>query len=83
MERSVAKTPPRPPKAKTMKRPNYRDIFEQYEFNDKAFLFLDPPYLLSENSTYIQQDDEKDMTSILIDIFEFLKTCTCKVMLIP
>ena len=72
MERDVVKTP-RPPNAKNMKRPNYRDIFEQCEFNDKAFLFLDPPYLFSDNSTYIQQNDEKDMTSILIDIFEFLQ----------
>lgn len=61
---------------------DYKDIFEEYKTNENAFLFLDPPYLFSNNSSYIPQANESDMTSIVLDILEFMQTCKCKVMLI-
>lgn len=61
---------------------DYTEIFQMYKDDYDAFLFLDPPYLFSDNSIYIPQLDENDMTQIIIDVLEFLKTCKCKVMLI-
>ncbi len=65
------------------------DIFEQYKNNKKAFLFLDPPYLDSDNTTYKGQnkhsDDKrtlKDNTKIYIDCLNFIKAAKCKIMLI-
>ena len=54
----------------------------KYHDDDNAFVFLDPPYLFSDNSSYIPQNVENDMTDIVVYIHEFLKTCKCKVMLI-
>ena len=61
---------------------DYTHIFDKYKDDENAFIFLDPPYLFSDNSGYHPQDVNKDMTSILIDILELLKTSKCKVMLI-
>ena len=66
---------------------DYINIFNQYKDDDKAFLFIDPPYLFSDNSGYVPQNIEykhkdKDMTSIILNILELLKTSKCKVMLI-
>lgn len=61
---------------------DYRTVLEQYKDNSNAFVFLDPPYLFSDNSGYVPQQEEEDMTDILPYILEYLKTCKCKVMLI-
>ena len=66
---------------------DYINIFNQYKDDDKAFIFIDPPYLFSDNSGYFPQNIEKqnkdnDMTCIILDILELLKTAKCKVMLI-
>jgi site-specific DNA-adenine methylase len=61
---------------------DYKKVFELYKDDDKAFLFLDPPYLFSNNSTYYSQSEETDMTDIIITILEYLKVAQCKVMLI-
>ena len=61
---------------------DYINIFNKYKDDDKAFIFLDPPYLFSDNSGYFPQNEEKDMTSILIDILDLLINGKCKVMLI-
>lgn len=61
---------------------DYRAVMEQYKDNSNAFVFLDPPYLFSDNSGYLPQREEEDMTDILVYILEYLKTCKCKVMLI-
>lgn len=61
---------------------NYIYIFEQYINDPNALLFLDPPYMFSDNSSYVPQLDEKDMSQIMIDILEFLKVCKCKVLFI-
>ena len=61
---------------------DYINIFNKYKNDEKAFIFLDPPYLFSDNSGYFPQNENKDMTSILLDILELLKNAKCKVMLI-
>ena len=61
---------------------DYMNIFNKYKDDDKAFLFLDPPYLFSDNSNYIPQNVDNDMTMILVDILNFIETCKCKVMLV-
>lgn len=64
---------------------NYLDILEKYKDNQDAFLFLDPPYLFSNNSGYQKQcGDKKDMdnTDMIFDIKEFMIHCKCKVMLV-
>jgi hypothetical protein len=53
-----------------------------YKDDEEAFLFLDLPYLYSDNSNYASQIRDTDMTQIVVDIIEFLKTCKCKVMLV-
>ena len=59
---------------------DYLNIFEQYKDNNKAFLFLDPPYIFSENKAYNLIDD--DVTSIMVKIYEYFLICKCKCMLI-
>jgi len=66
----------------TITNKDYMEILNQYKDDDKAFLFLDPPYLLSNNSSYVPQSENQDSTKILIDILEYMKTCKCKVMLV-
>jgi len=61
---------------------DYTHIFNIYRNNEDAFLFLDPPYLFSDNNNYASQVRDTDMTQIIVDIFRFIKTCKCKVMLI-
>jgi len=61
---------------------DYKEVLAKYHDDNKAFLFLDPPYLFSNNKTYIPQQEESDMTKIIVDIYEYFKTCKCKVMLI-
>ena len=61
---------------------NHTEIFDLYRDDPNAFLFLDPPYLFSDNSAYDAQCKETDMTQIIVDIFEYFKVCKCKVMLV-
>ena len=61
---------------------DYTKIFNRYKDVEDAFLFLDPPYLFSDNSSYASQVRETDMTQIMVDILEFIKVCKCKVMLV-
>ena len=61
---------------------NYKQVMEMYKDNDKALLFLDPPYLFSNNSSYIPQADDTDSTDIIIYILEYLRVCKCHVILI-
>ena len=61
---------------------DYKTILEQYKNNEDAFIFLDPPYLFSDNTGYIPQSIDKDATYMLPYILEYLKSAKCKVMLI-
>jgi site-specific DNA-adenine methylase len=61
---------------------DYTKILEQYKDDKDAFIFLDPPYLFSNNTMYDPLRGDNDMTHIIVDIYEYFKTCSCKVMLI-
>jgi len=61
---------------------DYKEILDLYKNDENAFLFLDPPYLFSDNSGYLQQNEETDMTHIVVYLKEYSETCKCKVMLI-
>jgi site-specific DNA-adenine methylase len=67
---------------------DYADIFERFKNDDKALIFIDPPYLDSFNAYYYSHkgkategnDNEiKDMTKVYADIVNLLK-CPCKVL---
>lgn len=61
---------------------DYIDIMEQYEDDKDAFLFIDPPYLFSDNSGYVPQKDDTDSTYIIVYLSQFLMRCKCKIMII-
>lgn len=67
---------------------DFKNVFELLKNDEKSFIFLDPPYFQSYNKSYLGQerfDENKniiDNTNIYIDIFEFMKSCKCKVMLV-
>ena len=63
---------------------DYKEILYKYQENEKAFLFLDPPYYMTNNNQYIPQNINDDSSDILVDIAEFLNDpkTKCKVMLI-
>ena len=60
----------------------YKDMFDVYKDDEDAFLCLDPPYLYSDKSNCASQIRESDMTQIVVGILEYLRVCTCKVMLV-
>jgi site-specific DNA-adenine methylase len=67
---------------------NFIEIMELYKDNEKAFIYLDPPYMNSANKCYITfrsdyNDDNKkiDNTKIYIDIYNYLKICKCKILM--
>ena len=67
---------------------DYKVIFEKYKDNEKAFLYLDPPYMDSYNAGYnsfqgATHDKEFniiDNTKMYIDFINILKDCKCKVL---
>ena len=76
---------------------DYLDVFNEYKYNENAFMFLDPPYMFSDNSTYQKFFMEKnghdkkdftinkyDNTKMIIDIYELFKdeNTKCKIMFI-
>lgn len=61
---------------------NYKTIIDKFKDDKDTFIFLDPPYLFSDNSTYVTQENETDMTYILIDLLNYFKTAKCKIMLV-
>jgi hypothetical protein len=66
---------------------DFKQVFELYKNDEKAFLFLDPPYFCSSNKVYLgdkEKDKRKiiDNTGIYIEIYEFMKVAKCKIMLI-
>jgi site-specific DNA-adenine methylase len=64
---------------------DWKIIMEKYKDDNNAFIYLDPPYLNSFNSFYINYDnnkkDKKDNTIIYIDILNYLKICKCKILM--
>jgi site-specific DNA-adenine methylase len=60
---------------------DYKNIFEQYKDNEKAFLFLDPPYNESYNGDYINSKSSC-VADIYENIYNFFISCKCKIMMV-
>lgn len=61
-----------------IKNTDYKNILKDCKYDDKTFVFLDPPYLNCD-TVYTQN---QDFQYIYDDIFDYMKNCKCKVMLI-
>ena len=69
---------------------DYKTIFEQFKDDEKALLFLDPPYFNSFNAKYsdfdgacITEDGMRiDNTRMYVDILNLLKSAKCRVIMI-
>jgi site-specific DNA-adenine methylase len=63
---------------------NYLDVIKEHQYDKDAFIFLDPPYLFSDNSSYYSQNEETDMTRILVELLNIYqdKKTKCKLMLV-
>ena len=67
---------------------DYKEIFNEYKDNDKAFLYLDPPYMDSYNAGYnsfqgaTHDKDLKiiDNTQMYVDLLDILENGKCKVL---
>lgn len=59
-------------------------IIEKFRKNKDTFIFLDPPYLFSNNSSYLPQLNSTDMTEYYLKFLKILddKTTKAKIMLI-
>lgn len=67
----------------TITNDDYIECIEKFKDDENAFIFLDPPYLFSNNSSYIPCKDTKhDTTFILIVLLDYFKRCKCKLMLV-
>lgn len=67
---------------------DFKILMEKYKDDEKAFIFLDPPYFQSNNSYYYgseQKDAQgylKDNTYFYIDILRYFQTCKAKLMMV-
>jgi site-specific DNA-adenine methylase len=65
---------------------DYMDILNKWKNNKETFIFLDPPYLFSDNSQYSQQKRKEgyDMTDMIYNILNIMKDkkTKAKIMLI-
>ncbi len=70
---------------------DYLDIIKKYMHDEKAFIFLDPPYFSSFNTNYKaygkneEKDDESniiDNTKMYIELLDIFKTSKAKLMMI-
>lgn len=54
---------------------DYMEIINKFKKDKNAFIFIDPPYLFSDNTQYSKQQREsgQDMTDIIINILEIIK----------
>jgi site-specific DNA-adenine methylase len=66
---------------------DFKTVLNILKDNERAFVFLDPPYLSSDNTYYYgnittADNNVVDNTGLFINILDFFKTAKCKVMLI-
>ncbi len=63
---------------------NYLDLLNSHYQDENAFIFLDPPYLFSDNSQYLSQNIDADCTDILCEVLDIFKNenTKAKIMLI-
>ena len=54
---------------------DYKIILDRYKYTKDSFIFLDPPYLFSDNSQYARQSktQDTDMTDMIYIILDMLK----------
>jgi site-specific DNA-adenine methylase len=65
---------------------DWLDVVNRHSKNEKTFIFLDPPYLFSDNTCYMQQyrktnEDISDIPVKILDIFKNIET-KAKIMLV-
>jgi site-specific DNA-adenine methylase len=61
---------------------DYKCILDKYYNEEKAFVFIDPPYLFQDNSGYMKQRENNDISEYIIEILKFMDECYCKCMLV-
>ena len=63
---------------------DYKTVLKKFQKDKNAFLFLDPPYMFSNNKHYQNQKNDSDNTDMLYEISNFIKDkkTKCKIMLI-
>ena len=61
---------------------DYELVLKKYKNNASAFIFIDPPYLFSDNYTYANQVMDSDNSDMMYKIHDYMQTCKCKVMLV-
>lgn len=52
---------------------DYLNCIEKHRKNKDTFIFLDPPYLFSNNIQYKEQGEKSDTTEIIYKIYELMK----------
>jgi site-specific DNA-adenine methylase len=60
------------------------ELIDKFKTDKDAFIFLDPPYLFSNNATYQTQQEQQDMTDYYAKFYDVLKDkkTKAKIMLI-
>jgi len=73
----------------TIDNKNYKYYLDLYKNDKEAFIFCDPPYFDSDNTSYNMQsfinNDNKtiqDNTQMYVDLSKFIKECQCKIMIV-
>jgi len=63
---------------------DYVEVINKFKNKKDAFIFLDPPYLFSDNSQYSKQQTDSDMTDIIVHLLSLFndKNVKCKLMLV-
>lgn len=63
---------------------DYLDIINRFKYDEKAFIFLDPPYLFSNNKTYQEQQNNTDNTGMILKLLDLFndRNVKAKIMLI-
>lgn len=61
---------------------DYKDVINKYKYDENAFIYIDPPYMFSDNTQYLGNErDNTDIPFFLSDIFKDKKT-KAKIMII-
>jgi len=55
---------------------DYLKVVNKFRKDEKAFIFIDPPYLFSDNSQYSStcEKGKNDMTMIMVDLLKIIKS---------
>lgn len=61
---------------------NFKDVMEFYKNDEKTFLFIDPPYINSNNEWYDREENKEDFESLFLYIRDFMESSKCKAMLV-